>query len=155
MNEKLGLSDHPMVLRSMMTKIANNLKYWSASQTVISRTLTLFYDLAMGYSSSRLLLKVHTCLHTCLLTCLHTCPRIPTRTRLHTQAYTHLSTPACLLTHVYTHMSTHTCLHSLYFPTSQWNTPLVGCSPRYCPTIRHYRSHLIDRPLPSCAIYCR
>jgi exportin-7 len=58
LNEKLGLSDHPMVLRSMMTKIVSNLKYWAGNQTIVSRTLTLFFDLAMGYSSSRLLLKL-------------------------------------------------------------------------------------------------
>lgn len=39
---------------------ANNLKFWFKSQVVVSKTLDLIYELATGYSSAKLLIKLDT-----------------------------------------------------------------------------------------------
>ncbi|PSC72660.1 exportin-7 isoform X2 isoform A [Micractinium conductrix] len=58
LNERLGLSDHSMVLNIMLSKIATNLKVFGSCEDVVEQTLTLFQDLAAGYMSGKLLLKL-------------------------------------------------------------------------------------------------
>lgn len=42
LNERLGLSDHLMVLNVMLAKIATNLKAFGSCQDVVEQTLNLF-----------------------------------------------------------------------------------------------------------------
>ncbi|KAL4457497.1 hypothetical protein ABPG75_012362 [Micractinium tetrahymenae] len=58
LNERLGLSDHSTVLNVMLSKIATNLKVFASCEEVVEQTLTLFQDLAAGYMSGKLLLKL-------------------------------------------------------------------------------------------------
>mmetsp|Transcript_25560 Transcript_25560/g.71479 ORF Transcript_25560/g.71479 Transcript_25560/m.71479 type:complete len:1067 (+) Transcript_25560:187-3387(+) len=58
LNERLGLNDHLMVLNVILGKIATNLRVYGAAEDVIHLTLTLFQDLASGYMSGKLLLKL-------------------------------------------------------------------------------------------------
>mmetsp|Transcript_992 Transcript_992/g.1252 ORF Transcript_992/g.1252 Transcript_992/m.1252 type:complete len:1105 (-) Transcript_992:236-3550(-) len=55
MFEHLGLGDHTAVVNIVVTKIGNNLKYWPDSEEIIGRTLSLFLDMASGYSTKLLL----------------------------------------------------------------------------------------------------
>jgi len=56
--ERLGLHDHLMVLNLMVSKIATNLKCFKSCTEVVESTLSLFQDLAAGYMSGKLLLKL-------------------------------------------------------------------------------------------------
>ncbi len=58
LNELLGLQDHLMVLNMIVGKIATNLKCYAQSEEVIEQTLNLFQELAAGYMSGKLLLKL-------------------------------------------------------------------------------------------------
>lgn len=58
LGERLGLTDHLMVLSIMLRKIATNLKVYGAAEDLVFWTLTLFSDLASGYMSGKLLLKL-------------------------------------------------------------------------------------------------
>lgn len=58
LSERLGLADHLTVMNVMLAKIATNLKVYGGSEEVIEQTLTLFQDLASGYMSGKLLLKL-------------------------------------------------------------------------------------------------
>jgi exportin-7 len=58
LNELLGLQDHLMVLNLIVGKIATNLKCYAQSEEVIEQTLNLFQELAAGYMSGKLLLKL-------------------------------------------------------------------------------------------------
>lgn len=58
LNELLGLQDHLMVLNVVVGKIGTNLKCYAQSEEVIEQTLNLFQELAAGYMSGKLLLKV-------------------------------------------------------------------------------------------------
>ena len=58
LNELLGLQDHLMVLNVIVGKIATNLKCYAQSEEVIEQTLNLFQELAAGYMSGKLLLKL-------------------------------------------------------------------------------------------------
>lgn len=58
--ENVGLGDHVSVVNVMVTKVGNNLKYWVGEEEVISKTLALFFDIASGYTSSKLLLGLDT-----------------------------------------------------------------------------------------------
>lgn len=60
LSEKLGLQDHLMVLNVTVTKLLTNLKVFATCEEVISMTLNLFQDLAAGYMSGKLLLKIDT-----------------------------------------------------------------------------------------------
>jgi hypothetical protein len=42
----------------LITKIGNNLKYWSVDHVIICRTLELLFDMAGGYSTLKLLLSL-------------------------------------------------------------------------------------------------
>ena len=58
LHEKLGLSDHLAVLQVLVNKIVSNLKHRSEVGEVTEKTLALFSDLAGGYCSGKLLLKL-------------------------------------------------------------------------------------------------
>lgn len=58
LNELLGLQDHLMVLNVIVGKIATNLKCYAQSEEVVKQTLNLFQELAAGYMSGKLLLKL-------------------------------------------------------------------------------------------------
>ncbi|CAK0751589.1 hypothetical protein CVIRNUC_002079 [Coccomyxa viridis] len=58
LQERLGLKDHAMVLNVMLSKIATNLKVYGSCDDIITQTLNLFQDLAAGYTSGKLLLKL-------------------------------------------------------------------------------------------------
>jgi exportin-7 len=58
LKEKLGLGDHLAIMAVMLGKIAINLKVYGGCDDVVDATLTLFQDLAAGYMSGKLLLKL-------------------------------------------------------------------------------------------------
>ncbi|EEC05625.1 Exportin-7-A, putative, partial [Ixodes scapularis] len=58
LSEVLGLSDDSMVLSIFVRKIITNLRYWSCSEAIVSKTLQLLSDLSVGYSSVRKLVKL-------------------------------------------------------------------------------------------------
>ncbi|XP_074320623.1 uncharacterized protein LOC141657333 isoform X2 [Silene latifolia] len=59
LSELLGLHDHHLVLDVMVRKVATNLKCFSEeSEEVLDQTLTFFLELASGYMTSKLLLKL-------------------------------------------------------------------------------------------------
>ncbi|GBG80488.1 hypothetical protein CBR_g30950 [Chara braunii] len=58
LTELVGLQDHLMVLNVTVGKIATNLKCYTQCEEVIEATLNLFQDLASGYMSGKLLLKL-------------------------------------------------------------------------------------------------
>jgi exportin-7 len=62
MAERLGMSDHMIVLDVVASKIAYNLRNYGVvdGERIVSKSLTLLSDLASGYSSSRLLCKLST-----------------------------------------------------------------------------------------------
>ncbi|KAL1308930.1 hypothetical protein AAHE18_17G141600 [Arachis hypogaea] len=60
LSELLGLHDHLLMLNVIIGKIATNLKCYTESEEVIDQTLSLFLDLASGYMTGKLLLKLDT-----------------------------------------------------------------------------------------------
>lgn len=58
LSELLGIANHSIVLNSLLTKITTNLKYWATVPIIIEKTLSLFHDLAGGYSSGKLIVKL-------------------------------------------------------------------------------------------------
>lgn len=60
LSELLGLHDHLLLLDFFVRKIATNLKYYTESEEVIDHTLSLFLELASGYMTGKLLLKLDT-----------------------------------------------------------------------------------------------
>ncbi|XP_011034636.1 PREDICTED: exportin-7-like isoform X2 [Populus euphratica] len=58
LSELLGLSDHLLILNVIVSKIATNLKCYTESEEVINHTLSLFLELASGYMTGKLLLKL-------------------------------------------------------------------------------------------------
>ncbi|GAB4851808.1 hypothetical protein Ancab_031207 [Ancistrocladus abbreviatus] len=60
LSELLGLHDHLMVLSVIVRKLATNLKCYSESKDVIDETLSLFLEMASGYMTGKLLLKLET-----------------------------------------------------------------------------------------------
>lgn len=62
MAERLGMSDHMIVLDVIASKIAYNLRHYGVvdGEQIIDKSLMLLSDLAIGYSSSRLLCKLNT-----------------------------------------------------------------------------------------------
>jgi len=58
LQDALGLSDHAAVLNAMLSKIAKNLQVYGSSEELVHLTLMLFQDLANGYMSGKLLLKL-------------------------------------------------------------------------------------------------
>mmetsp|Transcript_7505 Transcript_7505/g.12746 ORF Transcript_7505/g.12746 Transcript_7505/m.12746 type:complete len:1077 (-) Transcript_7505:234-3464(-) len=60
LQERLHLSDHLAVLAVLMNKIVTNLKLRSDCLRITEKTLALLADLAGGYSSGKMLLKLET-----------------------------------------------------------------------------------------------
>ncbi|KAK3034697.1 hypothetical protein RJ639_032458 [Escallonia herrerae] len=60
LSELLGLHDHLLLLNVIVGKIATNLKYYTENGEVIDHTLSLFLELASGYMTGKLLLKLDT-----------------------------------------------------------------------------------------------
>ncbi|RHY29255.1 hypothetical protein DYB32_005303 [Aphanomyces invadans] len=60
MFERMGFGDHTIVVNMIVTHVGQNLKFWGDEERVISQTLTLFLDIASGYSSGKLLLGLDT-----------------------------------------------------------------------------------------------
>ncbi|KAL2511701.1 ARM repeat superfamily protein [Abeliophyllum distichum] len=60
LSELLGLHDHLLLLEFFVRKIATNLKCYTVSEEVIDHTLSLFFELASGYVTGKLLLKLDT-----------------------------------------------------------------------------------------------
>lgn len=60
LSELLGLHDHLVLLNAIVGKIVTNLKCYTESEDVIEHTLTLFFELASGYMTGKLLLKFDT-----------------------------------------------------------------------------------------------
>lgn len=60
MFDRMGFGDHTVVVNMIVTKIGNNLKFWGEDEVVISKTLALFFEVASGYSSGKLLLGLET-----------------------------------------------------------------------------------------------
>lgn len=58
LSEVLGLTEETMVLSVFVRKIITNLKYWSNSEIIITKTLQILNDLSVGYSSVRKLVKL-------------------------------------------------------------------------------------------------
>jgi exportin-7 len=56
--ERLGINDESVLLTIYIRKIVLNMKFWARSEVVISKTLQLFSDLSVGYSSARKLVKL-------------------------------------------------------------------------------------------------
>ncbi|PWA74654.1 ARM repeat superfamily protein [Artemisia annua] len=60
LSELLGLNDHLQALNVIVGKIATNLKCYAESEEVIDHTLSLFLELASGYMTGKLLMKLDT-----------------------------------------------------------------------------------------------
>lgn len=60
MFDRMGFGDHTIVVNMIVTKVGNNLKFWGEDEVVISKTLDLFFEIASGYSSGKLLLGLET-----------------------------------------------------------------------------------------------
>ncbi|KAK7409753.1 hypothetical protein VNO78_00042 [Psophocarpus tetragonolobus] len=60
LSELLGLHDHLLLLNVIIGKIVTNLKCYTESEEVIDHTLSLFLELASGYMTGKLLLKLDT-----------------------------------------------------------------------------------------------
>uniref|UniRef100_A0A7M5UYT3 Importin N-terminal domain-containing protein n=1 Tax=Clytia hemisphaerica TaxID=252671 RepID=A0A7M5UYT3_9CNID len=60
LGERLGINDESAMLELFTRKLITNMKYWSHSERIIKRTLTLLSDLSVGYSSVRKLVKLET-----------------------------------------------------------------------------------------------
>ncbi|KAK7393039.1 hypothetical protein VNO78_21490 [Psophocarpus tetragonolobus] len=63
LSELLGLHDHVLLLNVIVGKMATNLKYYTKCKGVIDHTLNLFLEMASGYTSGKLLLKLDTVKH--------------------------------------------------------------------------------------------
>ncbi|GFZ09350.1 ARM repeat superfamily protein [Actinidia rufa] len=60
LSELLGLHDHLLILNVIVGKIATNLKCYAESEEVINQTLGLFSEMATGFMTGKLLLKLDT-----------------------------------------------------------------------------------------------
>lgn len=60
LSELLGLQDHLQALNLIVGKIATNLRCYTESEEVIDHTLSLFLELASGYMTGKLLMKLDT-----------------------------------------------------------------------------------------------
>ncbi|KAL2478121.1 ARM repeat superfamily protein [Forsythia ovata] len=58
LSDLLGLHDHLLLLDFFVRKLATNLKCYTESEEVIDHTLSLFLELASGYMTGKLLLKL-------------------------------------------------------------------------------------------------
>ncbi|KMZ72113.1 putative Exportin-7 [Zostera marina] len=60
LSDLLGIHDHLVLLNIIVAKIATNLKCYTNCEEVIEHTLNLFLELASGYMTGKLLLKLDT-----------------------------------------------------------------------------------------------
>ncbi|KAK4268092.1 hypothetical protein QN277_024795 [Acacia crassicarpa] len=60
LSELLALHDHLLLLNVIVSKIVTNLKSYIECEEVIDHTLSLFFELASGYMTGKLLLKLDT-----------------------------------------------------------------------------------------------
>ncbi|EPS69108.1 hypothetical protein M569_05657, partial [Genlisea aurea] len=60
LSELIGLNDHLLLLDFFVRKIATNLKCYTECEEVVDQTLSLFFELASGYMTGKLLLKLDT-----------------------------------------------------------------------------------------------
>ncbi|RAL51924.1 hypothetical protein DM860_010642 [Cuscuta australis] len=60
LSELLGLHDHMLILNVIIGKIATNLKCYVESDEVVDQSLKLILEMATGYMTSKLLLKLDT-----------------------------------------------------------------------------------------------
>ncbi|XP_019186899.1 PREDICTED: exportin-7-like isoform X2 [Ipomoea nil] len=60
LSELLGLHDHMLILNVIVGKIATNLKCYGESDEVIDQSLNLMLEMATGYMTAKLLLKLDT-----------------------------------------------------------------------------------------------
>ncbi|XAR54505.1 hypothetical protein NMG60_11029657 [Bertholletia excelsa] len=60
LSELVGIHDHLLLLNVIVQKIATNLKCYTECSEVIDHTLSLFLELASGYMTGKLLLKLDT-----------------------------------------------------------------------------------------------
>lgn len=60
LSELIGLNDHLLLLDFFIRKVATNLKCYTECEEVIDHTLSLFLELASGYMTGKLLLKLDT-----------------------------------------------------------------------------------------------
>ena len=74
LGERLHLTDHLAVLAVLVNKIVSNLKHRSECAEVTAKTLALFSDLAGGYCSGKLLLKLD---HVHMILANHTADEFP------------------------------------------------------------------------------
>eukprot|EP00889_Picochlorum_renovo_P000192 jgi/Picre1/27222/NNA_000191.t1 len=58
LREKCGIADHIAVMNALLGKICFNLKVYGSCEEVINATLGLFQDLAAGYMSGKVMLKL-------------------------------------------------------------------------------------------------
>lgn len=58
LSEVLGVCNECTLLAVFVRKIITNLKYWSACELIITKTLQILNDLSLGYSSVRKLVKL-------------------------------------------------------------------------------------------------
>ncbi|WOK95926.1 exportin-7-like isoform X2 [Canna indica] len=58
LSELLGLHDHLVLLNFIVGKIATNLKCYTQCEDIVKHTLSLFLELASGYMTGKLLLKL-------------------------------------------------------------------------------------------------
>lgn len=56
----MGMGDMSTVMNLVVTKICNNIRYWSRHDVILDQTLELFVDLVSTYSSSKTLLGLET-----------------------------------------------------------------------------------------------
>lgn len=54
----MNLENQMAVLTVFMNKICNNLKVWAKSERIIRETMALFDDIVLGYSTSKLVIKL-------------------------------------------------------------------------------------------------
>ena len=58
LSERMGLHDHLMVMNLTVTKITKNLKSFAQCHKVVEASLNLLQDLAVGFMSGKLLLRL-------------------------------------------------------------------------------------------------
>jgi len=57
--ERVGITDHVTVMDVIINKTMSNLKVWAHHGEIVEKSLSLFQELASGYSSSKTLLKLN------------------------------------------------------------------------------------------------
>ena len=60
LSESLGLPDHLAVLNAIVSKVTSNLKAYTTAEDVVEKSLSLLQELAGGYMSGKLLLRIDT-----------------------------------------------------------------------------------------------